>query len=111
VLQPAAAGFSRVGDAASFLDRGTVVQWLAERTEPMNYPAGVSILELYADYALWCASIDVVASTPDAFTDEFNRLRNLPELASTIRKAGERYYGLHLLRTSRVPQLTSANDA
>lgn len=108
--QPAAAGSSRVQQAASFHQRGSIIHWLTERTEPTADATAVPMRELHADYAVWCASTDVSADALDAFIAELDRVRQMPELASRIRKFGDRYYGLRLLTASHPRQLTSAND-
>ena len=38
-------------------------------------------------------------------------MRKLPELATKIRKFGDRYYGLRLVRARAVQQIASASDA
>jgi hypothetical protein len=40
----------------------------------------------------------------DAFADEFDRLREVPELAGNIQKVGNCYFGIKL-RSNRVPKL------
>lgn len=108
--QPAAARSSRMEQAVSFLEGPTVAHWLADRTEPTSNPAAITIQELFADYASWCANTGVLLHALDAFTDEFDRMRTLPELATKIRKFGNRYYGLRLVRARAVRQIASAND-
>jgi hypothetical protein len=109
--QPAAARSTRQQQAASLLERGSAIHWLTERTEPTSDPTGVSIQALHADYAEWCGSFDAAASALKQFAAELDRVRKLPELATTIRKFGNRYYGLRLTRVPTVRRLESANDA
>lgn len=100
--QPAAARMSRVEQAASSLEEwGSVLQWLADRTEPTADPQAVTIEELHADYVLWCRSGAIAASDRAVFAAEFDRVRCKPELARTIRKFGDLYYGLRLVREPR----------
>ncbi len=98
VTQPAAAR-SIMPEQAGTGERGLVVKWLGDRTEPTSTPGGISMHELYADYAAWCSSHDVDAAMRHVFGDEFDRVRRMPELADKIRKFGDRYYGLRLVRT------------
>ncbi|HEV8692651.1 MAG TPA: hypothetical protein VGQ93_00470, partial [Lysobacter sp.] len=108
--QPAPAGLSRAQQAATHMAGDSVLHWLADRTEPTSDPVAITIQALYADYAAWCASTCVHLSEPNAFAAEFDRVRTLPELASKIRKFGDRYCGLRLLRAP-VRRIASANDA
>ena len=96
--QAADAGSSRVQQAASFPQRSPVIHWLTERTEPTDNPMGVSVHELYADYARWCASTDSQTDVIELFSADLDRLRKLPELANKIGKVKNRYFGIALQR-------------
>lgn len=109
--QPAAARLIRQQQAAALRGHGTVVQWLTERTEPTSDPTAVSLDALHADYADWCAAIHTGADAITIFAAELDRVRKMPELAGTIRKFGNRYYGLRLAHASVSGRLESANDA
>lgn len=95
--QPAAAGLSTPLHATPVIQIGRVANWLADRTEPSSDSGAISIRELYGDYAAWCLSKDLQARGLDAFADEFDRVREAPQLAGKIRKFGERYYGIRLV--------------
>ena len=82
---------------ASIGEQGRVVKWVAERTEPTSDPSAIAIEDLHMDYEVWCLSQGLQASSASAFTDEFDRMRELPELAGKIRKFGSRYYGIQLI--------------
>lgn len=97
VTQPAAAR-SIMREQAGTAETGLVVKWLGDRTEPTSAPAGISLHELHADYVAWCSSHDAEVSARQVFGDEFDRVRRLPELADRIRRFGDRYYGLRLVR-------------
>ena len=83
----AMAGFDGVRRAmAGYVepDDGHVVLWIAERATPVVGNAAIGMDELHADYEA-----------------EFDRLRDLPDLAGKIRKFGDRYYGVGLERANR----------
>jgi len=46
---------------------------------------------------VWCIGKNVSAATKDAFRQEFDHVRNVPELAGKIRTFGNRYYGIRLV--------------
>lgn len=74
-----------------------VLSWIAERALPTNDNRAVGVKELHGDYAGWSAKPPM---TIDRFAREFDRVRDLPELAGKIRKFGERYYGIALTGSS-----------
>jgi hypothetical protein len=84
---------------------GQVVPFMAERTEPTTGPSAISIDDLHADYELWCRMNALRALSREAFTGEFDRVRELPQLEGKIRKFGNRYYGIQLLdrKIARLP--------
>jgi hypothetical protein len=94
-LEPAAAGWSRQERAA--LPQSNVVAWIAERGVPTSDARGIGCDELYEDYRRWCRTENAVALDAGAFTGEFDRVRELPELRGKIRKFGNRYFGIKLL--------------
>jgi len=86
-------------------EQGRVVKWIEERTEPTGDPAAITIDNLHADYEVWCLSHGLQALSRDAFAMQFDHVREVPELAGTIRKFGSRYYGIRLLqqKIARLP--------
>lgn len=80
-------------------EEGQVVAWIAERAVPASDTSAIGIVELHADYLLWCRQRGVLAAAAEFFEDAFDRIRALPELAGKIRKFGDRYYGIGLVRT------------
>jgi hypothetical protein len=77
-------------------ETGEVLSWIAERAVPTNDNRAIGIDELHRDYVEWSPS----KSMPVAhFQREFDRVRDLPDLAGKIRKFGDRYYGIALLRS------------
>jgi hypothetical protein len=92
---PASAGLS---------EKGRVVRWIAERTEPAGDPAAITIDDLHADYEVWCLTNGLQALSRDDFAAQFDHVRDVPELAGKIRKFGNRYYGIHLLELARSPR-------
>ena len=84
---------------------GSIVQFMADRTEPTADPAAVSVDELHDDYNLWCMSNALRALHREAFASEFDRVRELPQLEGKIRKFGNRYYGIRLIdrKVARLP--------
>ena len=83
------------------LEDGHVVLWIAERATPVSGNAAIGIDELHADYAAWCADGGLRPGSVAEFEAEFDRLRDLPDLAGKIRKFGDRYYGVGLVRGNR----------
>jgi hypothetical protein len=53
---------------------------------------------------VWCVGKNINAAKCGGFGDEFDRVREVPELAGKIRKFGSRYYGIRLV-ASNVAQL------
>lgn len=86
-------------------EMGQVVHFMADRTEPTADPAAISTEELHADYERWCNASALQPLSRDAFTTEFDRVRELPQLEGKIRKFGSRYYGLRLIeaKIARLP--------
>jgi len=89
---------------ASDGEHGRVVKWMADRTEPTGDTTAVPLEHLHADYEVWCIGKGMSAAKCDAFAQEFDRVREVPELAGKIRKFGSRYYGIRLV-ASNVAQL------
>jgi len=81
---------------ASSSEHGRVVKRMAERTEPTTDPAAVTIDDLHADYEVWCLANGLKATPLGTFNDEFDRVREVPQLSGQIRKFGNRYYGICL---------------
>lgn len=94
-LRPGAASLGRRWPAVSD-DNGRVITWMAEHARPTADATSVSIDELWNDYTGWCAANDLPATTAKKFANEFDRVREMPELAGKIRKFGNRYYGISM---------------
>lgn len=90
-------GALKPGAAWQESERGSPVAWLAERAVPSDEAAAISIDELHADYHAWCASKRLAALGCEAFAEDFDRVREVPELAGKIRKFGSRYFGIALV--------------
>jgi hypothetical protein len=73
---------------------GRVVQYMAERTEPTSTPTAVGVEQLYSDYEVWCLSNTQRPVSQQEFIDEFDRVRQSPQLAGKIKKFGTRYFGI-----------------
>jgi hypothetical protein len=84
---------------------GRVVDWMPERTVPTEATTATTLDVLHDDYDAWCTGNGLQAISVDAFADEFDRLREIDELAGNIRKVGNRYYGIKLTDTkvTRLP--------
>ena len=78
-------------------ETGRVVQFMADRTEPTADPAAITIDELHADYEVWCLTSGLQPLSRQGFADEFDRVREVPQLEGKIRKFGSRYYGIRLV--------------
>jgi hypothetical protein len=90
--------------AASDGQHGRVVKWMADRTEPTSDTSAITVDDLHADYEVWCIGKNMSAAKCDVFGEEFDRVRDVPELAGKIRKFGSRYYGIRLI-ASNIAQL------
>lgn len=91
---------------AGLSEHGRVVKWMADRTEPTGDTTAITIEELHADYEVWCVGKSLKAAALHDFTDNFDRVRDVPELVGKIRKFGTRYYGIRLVG-SNVARLAS----
>jgi hypothetical protein len=85
---------------ASSSEHGRVVKWMADRTEPTVDPAAVTIDELHADYEVWCLGKGLKATPLRTFNEEFDRVREVPQLSGQIRRFGNRYYGIRLVSSN-----------
>ena len=83
--------------AASDGEPGRVVKWMADRTEPTGDTSATTIDELHADYEVWCLGRGLRAAALSDFANEFDRVREAPQLAGKIRKFSNRYYGIGLV--------------
>ena len=88
MLRPAGAGVGQ---------HGRVVTWMAERTEPTVTTSAIGLEDLHADYEVWCLGRNLAAASVEAFEEEFDRVRGVPELKGKIRKFSQRYYGIRLI--------------
>jgi hypothetical protein len=82
-------------------ERERVAAWMAQRARPSTDGGAIGIETLYEDYRAWSAQLNKAAMSLALFGAEFDRLREMPELAKKIRKFGNRYYGLALSKTFR----------
>ena len=87
-------------------ETGRVVQFMADRTEPTADPAAITIDELHADYEVWCLTSGLQPVSRQRFADEFDRVREVPQLEGKIRKFGSRYYGIRLV-DRKIPKLST----
>jgi hypothetical protein len=83
---------------------GRVTEWMAKRAVPADSMIATTLDVLHGDYDVWCRGEGLEQMSVDAFADEFDRLREVPELAGNIQKVGDRYYGIKL-RSSKVARL------
>jgi hypothetical protein len=77
-----------------------VLSWIAERAVPTNDNRAVGIEELHDDFVQWSSSQPMSIAR---FQNEFDRVRDLPDLAGKIRKFGDRYYGIALVERTVTP--------
>jgi hypothetical protein len=80
-------------------ETSAVLSWIAERALPTNDNRAVGIEELHEDYVQWSSEPMPIAR----FQREFDRVRELPDLAGKIRKFGDRYYGIALVEQTVAP--------
>jgi hypothetical protein len=85
--------------------------WLADCTEPTGDTNPISVRELYGDYTKWCESAGKRKHSFEVFAASLDEVRQQPELARTIRKFGNRYYGLRLVDARALRQIESASGA
>jgi hypothetical protein len=79
------------------VELGRAVDWMRERAIPADSTTTTNLGALHADYEAWCLRKNYAAISADAFGDEFDCVRGIPELAGNIRKQGDRYYGIALV--------------
>jgi hypothetical protein len=77
-----------------------VAAWMSERATPRSDGGATTVQELHEDYLKWCRMKQLRGSSLDQFAEEFDGLREMPEVAGKIRKFGNRYYGITLVQTS-----------
>jgi hypothetical protein len=70
-----------------------IVQYPRDGTTATNFEV------LHVDIEVWCMQMGSAPVSADAFTDEFDNVREIPELAGNIRKQGNRYHGITLVDT------------
>lgn len=92
VITPAVA---RERDGAA--ETGRVLDWMRVRATPTEEVNPIALDTLHADYEVWCMSKQLQAMTMDAFVQAFDRLRDVPDLAGSIQRFGNRYYGIKLV--------------
>jgi hypothetical protein len=84
---------------------GSVVDFVAEETMPAGETTATGSEELHRSYVRWCGGKAKRPLAQEAFTAEFDRLRELPALRGKIRKFGSRYFGITL--TQRMQGIAS----
>jgi len=108
---PAMASYGRVRPALAVEHKaGHVVEWMAARAVPAADASAIAIEVLHADYELWCAENRLRGMSVRAFGDEFDRVRDMPELAGKIRKFGNRYYGIRLIPPTSLAAPTAMGE-
>lgn len=73
-----------------------VAHWMSERTEPTASGPAISIEQLHADFARWCAVRGVADFGEKAFQAAFDHVREAREIRGSIRKFGNRYFGIRI---------------
>ncbi|MFZ1102534.1 MAG: hypothetical protein WAN86_06770 [Hyphomicrobiaceae bacterium] len=86
------------------MERGKVVDWLRERAVPSDHLTSIPLEELHSDYEAWCSQMNLSAAPEEALAEEFDRVREIPELAGNIEKRGNRYHGIALADVPRLPR-------
>jgi hypothetical protein len=81
------------------VESGRVIDWMRKRAIPANGTTATNLEVLHADYEVWCMQTGLTSVSAEAFRDEFDNVREIPELAGNIRKQGNRYYGISLVDT------------
>jgi hypothetical protein len=81
-------------------DIGRVVHYMADRTQPTTRPAAIGVDEIYGDYEVWCLSKALRPLSQQEFVDEFDRVRESPQLAGKIKKFGLRYFGIAFVESN-----------
>jgi hypothetical protein len=95
--EPAAArhGELRPAAAGSGAPR-LVAHWMSERTEPTGGGPAISIEQLHADFAAWCDAHGIAEHGLTVFQSGFDHVRDAREVRGSIRKFGNRYYGIRI---------------
>jgi hypothetical protein len=89
------------GAGMKIMASGRAIDWLRERAAPAESTTAIALEALHADYEAWCVRKGLVASSQGTFAEEFDLLREDPELAGNIEKRGDRYYGIKLVEAVR----------
>jgi hypothetical protein len=106
-VMPAMASYGRPRPALAFAQKAEhVVEWMAARATPAGDASPVAVEALHADYQEWASEAGRPRLTAQAFGNEFDRVREMPELAGKIRKFGNRYYGIRLVKHVSVQDRT-----
>ncbi|HEX2841418.1 hypothetical protein [Hyphomicrobium sp.] len=87
---------------ASFGAPEHVARWMAERTEPAVGGPAIQLAHLHTDYAAWCTSVGGDDLGLKAFQHAFDMVRDAREIRGSIRKFGNRYYGIRLVASVRL---------
>lgn len=73
-----------------------VANWMSERTEPTAGGPAISIEQLHEDFARWCAVRGTADFGEKAFQAAFDQVREAREIRGSIRKFGNRYFGIRI---------------
>ena len=90
---------------------GLVVDFLDDCTEPEETGAALAAKDLHAAYAKWCAQNALSGMAEDEFVKEFDRERERPEMRGRVRKLGDRYVGVGLVKGHLGPANTQSPSA
>jgi hypothetical protein len=103
VVMPAMASYGRPRPALAFAQEVEhLVEWMAARATPAADASAVTVEALHTDYQEWASETDRPRMSAQAFRNEFDRVREMPEVAGKIRKFGNRYYGIRLVKHAAV---------
>ena len=92
------------GDVATGKGIGRVIEYMADRTEPRE-KGTLGADELFGDYQVWCVSENLRALSLELFVEEFDEIRESPQLAGKIKKFGTRYFGIAFVGGTQVAAL------
>jgi hypothetical protein len=79
---------------------GRVVDWMRDRAIPARQNGEIHLDALHADYERWCANKALQAMPQRKFARRFDDLREGLDITGTIKKSGDRYYGIALADTT-----------
>jgi len=86
---------------------GRVVDWMRDRAIPAEANNEMSLNALHADYERWCVTKALQAMPQATFAQAFDKLREGLEITGTVKKSGDRYYGI-ALTDAKIARLSTA---